>query len=35
MNPMIFGLHPTCLYMHEYFQMAQSVNIYAYEYQIT
>ena len=28
-------LHPTCLHMHEYFQMTPAVNIYAHEYPTT
>ncbi len=28
-------LHPTCLYMQKYFQMAPTVNIYTHEYPIT
>ncbi len=28
-------LHPTCLYMHKYFQMAPAVNIYTHEYPST
>ncbi len=28
-------LHLTCLYMHEYLQMAATVNIYAHEYPTT